>query len=281
MNIIPGLKCTMTCDHCVNDSSPFRDNKVTADEITNIITALNKLQPREIVFTGGEPTLYIDQCNQILNNLIFEYKVILTTNGSFAVNPVRTQKVLDNFLRLNTVQLSFDKFHNGARNTSSPYLIREYCKRKNLDFVIIVSLSSPEEIIFVNNLKKEYKCNVVFQKIEGSGRARETHTEFEHPIFDETVLKEKCPNRNTFTYISHVGFSPCCSNLVFNSNLAPYADFDINRLQKSEAYREIVNMSFEDRLKKYKISRRNLLARHSSPCNLCEFIEMNKSSYEV
>ena len=86
VNIELGHRCTLACAHCANMSSPRYHGSLDAQDIKQIIETLNKLKPKELVFTGGEPTLYLNELNSILKNLKFDFLSILTTNGHFALN---------------------------------------------------------------------------------------------------------------------------------------------------------------------------------------------------
>lgn len=276
IHIVPGLRCTLACGHCFNSSSPTQKGGIDDIEINRIINAIRSQKPKEIILTGGEPTLYIRELNQILEQIPGESRVILTTNGLFAKDTLSTEKILDQFFRISTVQLSYDPFHGSQPDKAVPLHLKNYCQDRNIGFSVIVSISKPSEILFARELEKKWQCNVVFQQVDGSGRARETGSEFEFPIFDKSVLEKKCPNTNTISYIHKKGFTPCCSNVIFNLDDDGYANESIDDLLQSDFYHEVTSKNMRDRMLTLGLSQENLPPRLSSICNLCEHIERNR-----
>lgn len=273
VNIVLGLKCTMACSHCCNASSPAQAATVSDTYIRFITGEINQIRPRDIIFTGGEPTLYIEHCNRIIRALEYTPNVVITTNGHFASNTASTYETLSQLVRISTLQLSFDRFHKSTLHDSAPRFLKEYCETHNIAFAIIACLSSPMDLVFANTIQKKYRCPVSFQKIDGSGRARVTGCEFAYPIFDRTVLQQRCPNAGTLSFLQEQGISHCCANVVYNIGFEDHAFATTESLWESRFYRETVVMTFGERMRRHGISAEDLPPRLSSPCNLCEHIE--------
>jgi len=113
LGITVGTKCNFRCRHCLVDEN-LGSKKISRSEIKLLISEINKHTPRTLVFTGGEPTLYVNEINAILSALdaTQEIKVRIITNGYFALNSVATVKVLKSFKLLNGVSMSYDRFHS-------------------------------------------------------------------------------------------------------------------------------------------------------------------------
>ena len=158
-------------------------------------------------------------------------------------------------------------------NSRKPFLLKKYCQTRGLDFVVIVALNDPKDLIFVSHVQAQYGCKVIFQKIDGSGRAKKTGSEFVFPCFDKNVFGQHCPNTGTVSYCFSKGFSQCCSNVINNLSEDTYAFPTIKKLFNSRFYKEATQMTFLERLKKHRADFANLKSCYSSPCALCEFIE--------
>ncbi len=275
-NLVPGFRCTRTCDHCSNDSSPLRSEALSENEVLTIIDQLNKYQPAQIVLTGGEVTIYLDIVERVLKNLKFQFKVTLTTNGSFAGDLNRIERVLSRITNLELVQLSFDKFHGSSIDSKTPQLLKSYCNAKGIRFLLSVCVSEAKDLEFAADAKDKYGCDVIFQKIEASGRAKQTGVQFKYRIFENKVLDQKCPNSGTVSFTPGKGFSNCCSNLIFNHKLAGVASDTIDELVESRFFKESTELTFGARLKELGLSEAALEPMHSAPCTLCEFIELKK-----
>lgn len=270
---MPGLTCTLSCPHCFNAARPRQRGHLSKKEMNFLIKGLNETRPRVINMSGGEPILYLDLYCSIFSQLDFEYHLLLTTNGYFATSAERVSTILSRLPQLQSLQLSFDSYHGRDFTSTVPFLLKKYCEENRIDFVMTVCISDPKDLLLATKIEKRYQCRVIFQKIDGSGRAKKTHTEFAYPSFDRSVLTQKCPNSKTLTFIYKKGFSPCCANVIFNIDSGEFSHYSIDQLKKSRFHREVTEMTFEERLKKYNIDDSNLPARLSSPCNLCEFIE--------
>ena len=277
--LVPGLKCTLSCPHCVNASNPFQTGQYSPEEIERLVEGANQLRPPMIVLTGGEPTLYTDLYESILSRLDYKFEVTLTTNGYFAYTKELVEKQLGKIRNLTVVQLSFDEFHSSKLDDERPLHLRDYCAERGIHFSIICCLASPMDLLFAAEAEERFGVPVTIQKIEGSGKASETKVEFQYPKFEETVLNMKCPNSTTVSNIKGKGFTVCCSNVIFNTDSMKYSARNVDELRNNEFCREVTEMTFLERMEKYGIDSKTLPARFSSPCNLCEHITLKAASY--
>jgi organic radical activating enzyme len=280
-HIVPGLTCNLRCPHCANDSAPEQRGTLSKTEREAISAAINRARPRTIVLTGGEPTIYCEPINEILEKLTYQPKVILTTNGTYALNIEQARAKLDRLRFVDVIQLSFDPHHDSTLDSPVPRVLKQYCEERGVAFVVIVSLTRLTDITFASEVEKKYGVKVIIQKIEGSGRARKTGVEFEYQTFDRAVLKERCPNSDAASYIQGRGFTVCCSNVVYNLPGKQYVEKDLADLDANEFHQEVTRLSFAERMTKYGISASELAPRHSSACNLCELIELKACKSKV
>lgn len=103
--------CTLECEHCLRGD---RENKFMSFEtIANILRDVDEID--ELLFTGGEPLLAIDQILKtieiIKNNNIKVRKITIMTNGTILNKSVRDAiRRLSNIAEL-SLELSSDVFH--------------------------------------------------------------------------------------------------------------------------------------------------------------------------
>lgn len=77
-------RCNLKCIHCSVSASSEEKDILSLEDITVILNNLEKLNPENIVFTGGEPLL-ISELEQVLilsKKLMPNTNLILSTNGT-------------------------------------------------------------------------------------------------------------------------------------------------------------------------------------------------------
>ncbi|WP_164848399.1 radical SAM protein [Halobacteriovorax sp. HLS] len=275
LNIILGHKCNYTCTHCVNSSGPDQvSSKLSDDEISNITTQIKEHAPKLVLFTGGEPTLYLKDMNQFIrehpNKL--EAKFGITTNGWFGSSIEQTRILLDKVDRLDFVQVSFDAFHGTKTEYSYIKNIRDYCESKGMSFNISMAIAEPKDLLMAQELIKDLGVKVIFQKVSKVGRAQENNITYKYFKFEESVLDEKCPNVDSFTYIPAKGYSNCCGNLVYNDVTQDICNTEFDDYISSDIFKTLRNKTFKEMLADKEIDTAQIPVDCSSACNLCEFI---------
>jgi molybdenum cofactor biosynthesis enzyme MoaA len=126
---------------------------VSKRETAQICSAIAELKPKRIAFSGGEPTLYIKKINGILRAVDAFADVRIITNGHFAKDAVSALKTIRAFHRLDAVQMSYDKFHKTFSSLSRVRELFNACKKADLGFSVVVSVSSPLDMIVLKELR--------------------------------------------------------------------------------------------------------------------------------
>jgi len=272
MSITLGYRCTMSCNHCLNHSGPSRQECLDETEILKLRADIIQNRPGEIILIGGEPTLYIKIIIRILKNLPYNPFVTVTTNGYFATKRLNTEKILNQIPYLRKIQLSFDRFHSSDIGGKIPFHLNEYSKEKRIDFTIIVCTNDfKKDLLFFKKISLLFPGKVIYQEVDGSGRAKETDSEYQYPEFEPTVLEKKCPNNKTINYFPGKGYSVCCANVVFNLDSPNIFEQNIKDL-KTNAFREnVTKYSIKQRLDRLGCSIPKI-PRLSSVCNFCELL---------
>lgn len=274
LHIIPGYFCNLECTHCGSLSSPRRKRGMSKEEMSLLKKTIKEHLPKNILFTGGEPTFYIDEINELIDSIDKRdaHVIQITTNGWFATSITKTESTISSFLKLDKIQLSFDLFHGSTTTIENIKNIANFCSKNKIDFNISVCISNPTDLNKAADILKEVHVPISYQKAEPFGRAKKNDISFRYFTFQEDVLKTKCPNLGIISYISGVGFTTCCSNLIFNQKNSKYASNSIEGHLSSDFRKNLQNNTMADLMSKYNIKKKELLPTHSSTCSLCEYI---------
>ncbi|OUS00190.1 hypothetical protein A9Q84_03125 [Halobacteriovorax marinus] len=274
LNIILGHKCNYSCTHCVNSSGPdLKSSRLSTLEVENIKSEIINNEPSLILFTGGEPTLYIDDMNTFINchpskeNATFG----ITTNGWFGYSKTMTEKTLNKIEKLTFLQVSFDAFHGTETKFENISNIKKYCDDRDITFNISMAISEPMDLLLAQEIIRDLGVKVVFQKVSKVGRAKENNITYKYFSFEESVLDEKCPNIDSFTYIPGQGYSNCCGNLVYNNITDEICHKDFESFTNSNIYNTLKTKTFREILKEKNIDTKKIPNECSSACNLCEY----------
>ena len=275
LHVMPGLKCNLSCVHCCNDSGPTATVQMSEEELENVKECVNRHSPKNLLFTGGEPTLHVRMINQIISSHSNweNLAVQITTNGWYAKGGEKLiTKTLKQIVKLDHLQLSYDVFHGSILTFDDVKELINYCSAKKIGFNISVCISSPLELEEALKIKRGTGATVIFQTVDASGRAKTNKKNYVYPFFEKDVLRKKCPNVGQISYICGRGYSTCCSNLMFNQILPNIAHPNIEDHLGSTFYKNMKNKTFGELLEENNISVDSLSPEHSSPCGLCEYI---------
>lgn len=255
-------------------SGPQRLSKLSDEELRTVIGTVQALSPRLLLFTGGEPTLYLDTVNKIVASHPDPAgsEVQITTNGWFARSTRSTDAVLGRLLRVDRLQLSFDHFHGSPQTMEQAVRLAAWCRSRGVTFNTSVAITSPTDMIFADELQRSTGERVVYTFVEAAGRARDQRLEYRFGQFQPGVLAETCPGRRTLTYIAGRGFTLCCANLAFNSDSAGVVHPTAEAHFQSRFYRDMASKTMGQLLEASGMDASTLSPRHSSPCGLCEHI---------
>ena len=267
-----GYKCNFRCDHCSVLEDPRI--KLFPAETNLLAKTLRRYHFKSLLFVGGEPTLYINIANNILLKAgdLSKISVKITTNGHFAGSREKAIKTLATFIKLDAVQLSYDKFHAKYLPFGNIKNLFDACKVLGKEFNVIAAIEDPMEVLLADKLKKAGSFDIAVQKVLPVGRARLNGIRHPFPSLDKKVLRKSCPNRYKIMYFCGRGFSSCCSSLVFNSKDYPVIHPSVESHLKSWFYRTAVLSTFGRFARELGVNAADLKPEHSMPCNLCEYL---------
>jgi hypothetical protein len=283
LNILPGYLCNLKCTHCLNNSGPDRiQSELSSSEKSQIISDIKKHMPPSILFTGGEPTLYVNLINDIINSHpnLSNCIISITTNGWFAVSIENSLKILKSFLKIDRVQMSLDIFHGNVLNEKQITNLKFACDELGLPLTLTMAISDPLEIVKAMKYIELLKLKVIFQKVDAVGRAKINKIGFNYPSFEKEVLSKKCPNTSSVAYIAGQGYSSCCSSLVFDHKLEGIVHKTLDEHLSSPFRKSISEKNMSEIAKDKGVDLQNLDSSLSSICRICEWIHLGGSLRE-
>lgn len=235
------------------------------------MAAIKAYSVTSLHFVGGEPTLYIADINRILSGLasLKHTKVRITTNGHFGATKKSAKAVLASLLKLDYLQLSYDKFHREFLPFKNIRTLYNVCLEAGVEFSVAISIQSPLDLVLAPQLKKIGDFPIGVLKVMPAGSARENNLAYRYPSFDKRVLSKKCPNHKTITYMCGEGFTSCCSLLSFGEGSARFAHPTMRAHLNSDFYKLISRHSFGEIMRMSGVASTPLSPDHSSPCTLC------------
>ncbi len=269
LNIVPGYKCNQSCGHCINRSGPSRMEVLSDLEMGAIQDCLRDYSFKEVMYSGGEPTLYVEQMNKISSSINVSSKVSMTTNGWFLRDEKTFIQIFSRIQRLDKIYLSLDKFH---KKFPTEVLIRfhQYLRERKAEIFIRATVSDPMELVLIDERYKSLDIPIIYQKTTLGGRAKDIGVSFDHLSFHEEVLSRKCPNLGTISYIQGKGFSTCCSILVFDHQIKGVQSPTIEEHLNAGFYKKISTSSFGEIAKESVDEISDFDVSDSDPCALCE-----------
>lgn len=267
-----GYRCNFRCAHCSVLEDPRL--KLSPGEIGLLARTIRRYKFGSLLFVGGEPTLYIDIANSILSKAgdLSGISVRITTNGHFAGTRTKAIKTLSSFLKLDKVQLSYDKYHAQFLPFGNIKNLFEACRTLGMKFNVIAAIENPMEVLLAEELKKSGLFTVAIQKVIPVGRAKINGIRHPFPSFDKKVLRKSCPNHDKVMYFCGRGFSSCCSSLVFNSGHDGVVHPSVAAHLKSDFYKTVFSSTFGRFAKDLGVRVAELKPEDSMPCNLCEYL---------
>lgn len=271
-----GKFCNFTCRHCITRSGPnHRDTGLNDTDFGRIKHLLSNGQVTRLSFVGGEPTLYTNSINKILNYSSAPQKIFvqLVTNGWFANSMDSIKTTLGEISQLDSLVVSLDKFHEKTWDNLGERLslLKAYCG-KRVAFTVEIVVSTITDIIAVTQKINDPSIRVNVQFVGKVGRALDNNFDSSPKMNENELFNQRCPQLGAITYHHTKGFSFCCGNLAFNNSVDPKYIFfsSTEELSKSEVFNLLKENTFGQI--KNLLAFNNCISKtsHRSSCDLCE-----------
>lgn len=242
-----------------------------------IANSVIKNKIRNVLFVGGEPTLYIKDMNDIISRFgPAKPEIMMTTNGHFAQSEEAAVKVLSSVAGLSWVNLSYDGLHEKFLPEANIGHLFSACGKMKIGFDVLMALRSPMDLLLLNKLRKVGKFPVRIQKLLPAGAARKNDLGFRYPSFDKKVFTAVCPTRKKLIYLCGEGFTCCCASLAFESSSGRFVHPTVEGHFKSDFYKLISKNTLGGIARKFGLYKAEMAPEYSSPCVLCEYLFRSK-----
>jgi hypothetical protein len=267
--ITVGTGCNIRCRHCLVEPG-LGSESISEEEIRSLVLEINKFSPGDIVFTGGEPTLYLRQIQQILSGISIAVppKVTLITNGYFSGSRAEAERVLNGIAHLYKVVVSYDRFHAEFVEKRKISILLDVCRDLGLQSKIVCAVETPMDLVFLNSLRSPGLA-ISIQQILPMGRAKKNGMEYRCASFDRGVLDKKCPNLGGMVFNCGSGFTVCCGPLASFADKSEYVHVTISEHLESVFYRILSEHTFGELAAVSGWDTDRLTPEHSVPCRIC------------
>lgn len=275
-----GYRCNFNCGHCI--VADKREIGLAASEIALVADTVKKCGIKNVLFIGGEPTLYCVEMREIISRLSGSgVKYRMTTNGHFAVTKEAAKSMLASIPELAVVNVSCDKQHEKFLPDSHMRNLYAACREMGIAFRAILTLSSPMDLVLLKKLKELGNFQVLPQKMLPMGAAKKNRLGYPHPSFDEGVWEKVCPNRGIIVYMCGQGFTTCCASPAFYSKSGRIVHQSISAHLNSEFYGLVSKYKLKEMAEVMGIADIETAPEDSSPCVLCEKLFKRKYGEEL
>lgn len=276
LNVDLGNLCNFSCAHCASRSGPHQKSSgLNEIDYMRITEFLNRNPISILSFVGGEPTLYIESINSVIDRVkdLEMTKIQIVTNGWFSHSTKQIEDLLKKVKKLDSLVASFDKHHKQTWDSIGDRVanLKSFCSDR-IRFTVEVVIDSIADLITTANKINDPSVSINYQHIGSIGRAIDNNLSFEYPNFQTTALQQRCPQLGSISYHHGKGFSFCCSNLAYNGTSTQDSLFfdSADEMRVSEIYRLLSKKTFEEILKEKNDLVLKFLSADSNICNICE-----------
>lgn len=218
-------KCNAMCAHCCFSCGPCTNDRLTDDEIDNILEYISESKDiKEVAITGGEPMLQPKTVKKIISRSHKANKVVtLISNGFWGESFEKADDILSELceIGLNALTISYDEFHAEYIPVENVKNILCAIKKYNVNVAVNMVVDKKHRGTKVIEQLDEALFGVRLTKIPAS-RVGRSHKILENDLYffefqDEMLC---CPATAWEFVIHHDGYVyPCCSPSVFETNL--------------------------------------------------------------
>lgn len=172
--------CTLHCVYCYFSAGEPFEKELSTEELLSVLRDVYLLNPRRVVFTGGEPLLRKDilKLAQALRNGGIRACLCLTTNGTL-INEENAEGLVENF---NEIRISIDGFEEAndamrGKGTFEKVMKAFRCVLEAggdpIAFVTVTSLNLPHLKDFMKFLLRNEITRIHLSPLKLAGRAKD------------------------------------------------------------------------------------------------------------
>ncbi len=246
LQIMMGLNCNFACRHCLNSSGPGNRKADFSEVDAESILASIRENPSiaSIGFSGGEPLLYLDQIENLLNSIssirsLDSLSISITTNGSLI--PKYFERIKN--LKIDKALLSYDAFHADYLSVREfeDVVVQSKMLFKSVEINLV--MEGDIDLDLVKKVALDHDIRVQTSMAVESGRYKLDHGSNQKLRFANL----QCPNLQDtklikISYFPRKGYSMCCGPLIFDDHKAEdiVAFKSVGEVLNSEMYKALM-----------------------------------------
>jgi hypothetical protein len=131
-------KCPLACRHCIAESSPKAQGKMSFDRAADYLRQIPEFS-QSVGFTGGEPLLYYDEIVALIRIATdLGLSVSIITSAAWAVNEELTRRKVRELRRagLGWLGISWDEFHKEFQSVDRPRMLARVAVEEGLPVTV-------------------------------------------------------------------------------------------------------------------------------------------------
>lgn len=171
-------KCNLRCAYCYFFAGEPMEQELSTEEMLQVLRDVCSLNPRRVVFTGGEPLLRKDilKLPQTFKNWENEIELCITTNGTL-IDEENAQSLLKSF---NEIRISIDCFEaindemrgkGTFKKTMNAFRYMLHLRGDPVAFITVTALNLPHLKEFMNFLLRNGILKIHISPLKIVGRA--------------------------------------------------------------------------------------------------------------
>ena len=265
-------KCNFSCKHCVSNSSSKANQFLIDDtDIELVTTQINTNNGvKEVHFTGGEPSLFVELMQKIQNGVKRKVHWGMTTNGWFGKNAANHLRDI----HLDEMAISYDKFHKEFIDHEIIDDLIKYTHDNSIRVKINSVYESISDISITNDINHN-DAEPVPTNMLYAGRANQISHNPQNILPKVNPLDSTCPSLNNeiskdLIYMPGEGFTVCCGSLLFDNLQDESFLFTKNVGEKNQMQDLLTKGNFKHQLELLAIEPHDLSFNHV--CEACKFI---------
>lgn len=191
-------RCNLKCKHCCQDSGCMEHDNLSTDELCKIIDVISSLEPKGIIFTGGEPLMRNDMIKLLrYAKSKFKGQIILATNA-ILINEDNIEPIIEN---ITGISISIDGYNEeSCRKVRGNNVFREVIskiemlKEHGLENISISAIYTKymegHEKDFIE-LCEKYEAKPIIRNLFLTGRADLNEYELMPSNYIERLVQER------------------------------------------------------------------------------------------
>jgi hypothetical protein len=233
-----------------------------------------------IHFSGGEPTLHLEEISALQKEIKRPLKYVITTNGWFGSRP---SAVLGK-IQLDEVFVSFDRYHAEHISEETVRGALQACRDFGIKTFLKLTLENPADIAYASRLLIDgvgLRTNRIVRVGRNSQNSAEDLAELT-ALFSGTcpsLEERRYSGLERVVYHPGRGLTPCCGPLAYDDQgpaSEVYSDIDSTYSEKNPLRQALKETSFEAFFEAKKLLRPDV--KFTSACDVCSLLHRGTHS---